>query len=265
MPQLVGNSLALTGLRWPGAGGGAGGCGPPVSYPVNAVNFDGTNDNLTTNAALTGTSDGTDILVSLWFNIAGGNGNQMDIFTDVNNRIVVTRIGDGRLDFRLSNSVPTILFRRLTVADYDDTVNSGWNHLLVAASLVATPVAQFYVNDVAVATTDATAPTAGNIDWTTTDYGFGSNATDGNRFNGDFAEVYVTDEYLDLDIKSNRCKFINDDLKPVNLGSDGSTPTGTAALVLFSGATATWHTNDGSGGGFTEVGEITDGSTSPSD
>lgn len=43
----------------------------------------------------------------------------------------------------------------------------------------------------------------------------------------------------------------------------GGNPTGTDPLVFFSGATASWHTNQGSGGGFTENGALTDAATNP--
>ena len=72
-------------------------------------------------------------------------------------------------------------------------------------------------------------------------------------------------EYLDISVENNRRKFIDADGFPVDLGSDGSTPTGIAAIMFFSGATVSWHTNDGSGGGFTENGALTDAATSPSD
>src|SRR3546814_7073174 len=45
--------------------------------------------------------------------------------------------------------------------------------------------------------------------------------------------------------------------------ADGSTPTGSAPLVFLSGATASWHTNKGTGGGFTENGALTDAATDP--
>ena len=38
------------------------------------------------------------------------------------------------------------------------------------------------------------------------------------------------------------------------MGSDGSTPLSGQPLVYLGGVTATWHTNKGSGGGFTENG-----------
>jgi hypothetical protein len=81
------------------------------------------------------------------------------------------------------------------------------------------------------------------------------------------AELYLnTKEFLDLSIEANRRKFISAAGKPADdLGASGEGPTGTNPTVFLSGDTVTWHTNKGSGGGFTEVGALTDASSSPSD
>jgi hypothetical protein len=50
---------------------------------------------------------------------------------------------------------------------------------------------------------------------------------------------------------------------PVSLGADGSTPTGTAPIIFLSGATSSWETNKGSGGGFTENGGLTQSPDDP--
>jgi len=56
-------------------------------------------------------------------------------------------------------------------------------------------------------------------------------------------------------------------IKPVDLGSDGSTPTGTAPIMYFSrrNGASTWGDNKGSGGTFTQSGTFLAGSDSPSD
>jgi hypothetical protein len=91
-------------------------------------------------------------------------------------------------------------------------------------------------------------------------------AAGASKLDGDLSEVYINHAAsLDLSIEANRRKFISATLKPVNLGATGSLPTGTAPIMFFSGATASWETNKGSGGGFTENGALTTASTSPSD
>jgi len=85
------------------------------------------------------------------------------------------------------------------------------------------------------------------------------------RFSRAARQLGLTNEFVDLSIEANRRKFIDAIGKPVDLGVDGSTPTGTAPLIFLSGTTIDWHTNKGSGGGFTEVGALTTATTSPSD
>lgn len=60
-------------------------------------------------------------------------------------------------------------------------------------------------------------------------------------------------------------KFITAGGKPVDLGATGSTPTGTAPAVFFSGDASAFLVNKGTGGAFTPTGAVTNASTSPSD
>lgn len=69
--------------------------------------------------------------------------------------------------------------------------------------------------------------------------------------------------------EATRRKFISAEGKPVNLGADGSTPTGTAPVVFFrrapEAAASTFANNLGTGGAFTITGTLTNAGTSPSD
>ncbi len=87
----------------------------------------------------------------------------------------------------------------------------------------------------------------------------GSDENANNKFHGDIAELYWTNEYIDLSSASNRLKFLTASGEPANLGADGSTPTGTQPLIYLANATATFQNNLGSGGNFTENGALTAG------
>lgn len=66
-------------------------------------------------------------------------------------------------------------------------------------------------------------------------------------------------QYLDISNVTNLNKFIDTGGEAVDLGADGSTPTGVAPLMYFKGAAATFHTNLGTGGAFSVAGgTITD-------
>lgn len=83
---------------------------------------------------------------------------------------------------------------------------------------------------------------------------------------GDFADIWIAPgQFIDLTVEANRRKFIDASGKPVDLGADGSMPTGTAPAVFFSGDATGFATNKGTGGAFTLTGSLTNASTSPSD
>lgn len=245
-----------------GGGNGGGGPGP---FPVNAVNFDGTNDYLTLTGPLSGAVDGANLLISFWFNILGGDDAGQVLLQSGSNNVQVQRSSANKFSILLRTVTPTSIWAFTTDTLYDTVNNPGWHHFLMAAELDVTPVGQLFIDDIAASITETVAPTAGDIEWVDQNWGFGASSAGAGKYTGDMAEVYATNEYLDISQVSNRRKFIDANGFPVDLGAGGITPTGTVPLLLFSGATGTWHTNDGSGGGMTEVGALTDAATSPSD
>lgn len=275
-----GNNVAAHAFARLGSGGGAGGVetggggragdggGPPPPggpFPVNAVFFDGTNDFLSRDAQLTGVTDSDSILLSLWWKIAGADGSNNMFHSTQGTQVVAKRNANNKIQFSCFSIPLGPRWNVETVTAYDLINNPGWHHLLVAAQFDATPVGQLFIDDVEASLTTFTALNEGLIDWTDSDYFVGATAAGAQKMNGDLSEVYVTDEFLDISIEANRRKFIDANGFPVDLGSDGSTPTGTAALEFFSGSTDAWHTNKGSGGGHTENGALTDAASSPSD
>lgn len=84
----------------------------------------------------------------------------------------------------------------------------------------------------------------------------------------DVADLYgATGQFLDISNPVNIAKFVDGSGKPVSLGVDGSTPTGTAPTIFGSGdATTFMQPNLGTGGTFTlTAGSLTNATTSPSD
>lgn len=259
-------SLAIgLGIGLPfGPSGDAAPVGGP--FPVNAVHFDGTNDYLTRGGELTGAVESDNFLLSIWFNLTGGDGVEMDIFRSTGSDVNFSREAGNKLAITLRQVGIGTSWVARSDNDFTTISNAGWNHILIAAQLDATPVAQIYLNDAVLAFTNVTGPVDRPISFTgQTDWAVGAFPTGVVKLNGDLAEVWVDAQFLDISVESNRRKFIDADGFPVDLGSDGSTPTGTAPIAFFSGSTDTWHTNDGSGGGYTENGALTDADTSPSD
>jgi hypothetical protein len=81
------------------------------------------------------------------------------------------------------------------------------------------------------------------------------------------ADPYVAmGQFADVSTLTAMNKFSDTDNKPIDLGADGSLPTGTAPTMFFSGNAASFATNKGTGGAFTASGDpITNAATSPSD
>jgi hypothetical protein len=233
-----------------------------ASYLANAVHFDGTNDYLTRGADLTGNADGKTGTVSVWLNVGLADGVIGVIACAGTTRFVVLRDGTAnKLIVRGRNTTPTTILEMLSATSV--TGASGWVHLLASWDLAA-GVAQLYLTDVE---DRAASPiiTNDNIDYTHTEWLIGSWNDFSRKWLGDVADLWFDLGYIDLSVETNRRKFIDASGKPVRLGADGSAPTGTAPIVYQSGATVDWHTNKGTGGGFTENGALTDATTSPSD
>lgn len=99
--------------------------------------------------------------------------------------------------------------------------------------------------------------------------GNGASGIASNPFNGDMAEFWLSMTRLDFSVEANRRKFYSATGKPVDVGSDGSTPTGSAPEVYLSvrpgDAASDFATNRGTGGNFTENGTLTIAASSPSD
>ena len=64
---------------------------------------------------------------------------------------------------------------------------------------------------------------------------------------------------VDFSSEANRLKFRDAFGNPVSLGTDGSTPTGTAPAIYMRFDPASQGTNSGTGGAFTKTGTINDG------
>jgi hypothetical protein len=228
------------------------------AYTANAVRFDGTNDCLVRGGGLTGAADSKMILISFWVKFMGGDGNTQ--------RIVYPTGEPWDLRRETSNKVR---FLAAGIADFQ-TVSTGfvasmsWTHVLIALD-TATAAGHLYVNDASDyaltgSITDAT------LDHTPTDWTIGAQPGPSLFLDAEVADLYVAPgQYLDISNSTNRRKFISAGGKPVDLGSDGSTPTGVAPLIFLKNPFGTFHENEGTGGDFTVTGALTAAGSSPSD
>lgn len=237
-----------------------------ANYIAEAVVFDGTNDYLSKTSALTGAADGKTFTISAWVYL-NGTGKYQSIYwmstTTVGSswRMFLRVTNFQQFECQARNAAGSSIF--LMQSHSTEAISgSTWAHIVISVDL-GNSKAHLYVDDVA--TINPSQITNDNIDWTVPYSNISAYSDGAGKLDADMAEVYFTDEYLDISVESNRRKFITADGTPTDLGSDGSTPTGTQPLVYFKGAASVWNagTNAGSGGNFTMTGAVADSSNEP--
>jgi hypothetical protein len=246
-------------------GFGVGGAG----YRPQGVNFDATNDYLTRGAGLTGASDGKQYTLSMWGRITSdtlcrGLGSFTTVggttFRFLMQRISATEASQGTVQILAYNSAGTLISNLQSSTNAMDPAD-GWVHILASANLANASAKHLYIDDVS--DLFASTHTDDTIDWTVSDWAFGALGDGTTKWNGDVADVLFWTSYIDLSSVTNRRLFIDGFGKPVD--PEVSIATMGTPIIRFSGPTSDWHTNKGSGGGFTENGAITDSTSSPGD
>ena len=255
----------------------------PVSHwgGGNAVDFDAVvGDYLERDTALVGAADSKKLLVSGWFRLDSSDNTFLAIFggrinepPQPSNSLIISRVAFNiptqslanrfRIDVRGVTGAAVALRLRST-GTY--TAGTGWHHFLASSDQGVAGSAKLYMDDV-----DETIVLAAvdvELDFTTPLNRVASGVLAGEApgwfWPGCLAELYINfGAFLDLTVEANRRKFITASLKPVDLGADGSTPTGVQPILYFSGDASNFHLNKGSGGGFVKKGAPKDCSTEP--
>lgn len=153
------------------------------------------------------------------------------IYANSNNRVRFKINADNTVDLKLANSSGTTI---LDINSGATTITgTGWHHILISWELDSGPRSWFYIDDVDVESI-TTGPTQGTVEWTRANNNTGASSTPASHFDGCMSEFYRNnDAFFDLDTVSNRRKFIDASGFPVDLGSDGSTPTGGQPQVMM--------------------------------
>ena len=223
---------------------------------TTSANFDGSNDYLTRGGAMTGMSDGTACTFSCFVRKTGGDGGKVNIFTDDQGHINFNIGSSNKVEIALHDSGANELSD--VHSSNTMTADGVWHHIMFSSN-TSTDAHNLYIDGIDVQ--DKQNSTTGTIDFTRTNYSVGSEVNGNSKFNGEIAELYFTTEFVDLSTATNRLKFLAADGKPANLGADGSTPTGTQPILYLANPFGTFQNNLGSGGNFTENGELTEGRT----
>jgi hypothetical protein len=228
----------------------------------DAVAFD-TNDNLNTGAAdLTSNADSKVGILSFWIKPqTGTDGTNRRVYTSQAGVCTWSISTTNKLNINCGSSLDMTSTRSITESD-------GWTHVLAAWD-VANSYAEMWIDDV---DDNPTVGTLANttIDYTRSGHWLFSDTTDGTRIKADIFDFYFNNaEWLNINLKAVRRKFITSAGKPANLGADGSTPTGNDPIVFLhiddAEAAANFAVNAGYGGNFTVVGTLSTAATSPVD
>lgn len=207
---------------------------------------------------LTGISDGSLGLLSVWVKATDNFSSIRFLFED-----------SGYLDIsRNTSNILTVVGYSpgavvvLSLASTVQIDNDGlWHHLLLSWDLGTAGRSYIYIDGVD-RTTRTTHTVGGTINLTAGGWGVMANSAGSGIGNAKLSELYFTAPaaWFDVTNSANRDKFFNSSTsKPVDLGANGSTPTGTQPLIYFHNQSPSWGTNLGSGGTFTTTGSVTDG------
>jgi len=223
---------------------------------IPMINLDGTNNYLSKGGDLTSNADGKKGIVSFWVDFKGGDGTNQTILSNKNGHIIVIRNPGNFMRFRLGTAANITIAQFLSTNTY--TSNTGLTHFLIAWDLSATTV-EMWVNGTKETLQVLTTTANETADYTETDFWVGKDEAV-KKLNGDLGQVYFNNsDWLDFDTAANLAKFIDEIGNPVDLGSDGSTPTGNQPILYLNNTVSTWQNNLGYRGNFTENGTISAG------
>lgn len=233
----------------------------PSRYVPNAVYFDGSNDWTNRGSTFTDMVDEYTVTGSFWFNRTG-NYTTNSYITRFGNRFRINFDSTSDvLEFEMLDSSGNARYSQGTTS----ITESGWHHLVFSIDM-QNPPNNLFLLDGTPENFSTPAALPSEIDFTTADAGIGAAANGNSKMQGHLADFWLdTGTFIDLSVEANRRKFIDEDGNPVYLGSDGSLPTGEAPDIFLSGDTENWHSNKGTGGGFTENGALSDAGSAPGD
>lgn len=242
-----------------------------ASFVCDGADFDAA-DVVSRLSALTGSPTATTGIFSCWVNpdadsdlgcFGGGYGAGDAMWTlSLSDHLFQGRAGGGG-----------IFFHSQTNSNAWST-GGGWYHILQSWQGTGSFPGNFhsYINDVSNADETSGVEPGSGIDYSLyTHWYLGADRDGAANFVGGIAELYFApNQFLDFSNSSNRRKFITSGGKPVDLGADGSLPTGTKPLVychLDDGETANNFAINRTGSGDFSVtsGALATSGTSPSD
>ena len=240
-----------------------------AGFAVDAADFDGTNDYMLRGAAFTGIASSSKGIFSCWVRFDGGDAAEQTLLTDADTLCLIRKTTANKVEITLwdTGSSNLLAFNSSAI-----TAGATWRHILASWDTgfsSGNKLHHLYVTNTSDKTVSVDSANGANVNLGATNWGIGARTNASNKLNAALAEFYFAPgQYLDFSTSANRAKFISGG-KPVNLGGDGSVPTGTVPIAYFrilnGGAATDFATNLGTGGNMTITGTLDIASSSPSD
>ena len=236
----------------------------PSEYWAESAAFNGSNQYLSRTSALTGASDGKAITLAVAVALdSSANGTAFSISDSSGNprlRLNLVQSFGGDTRIVLDAVEPSGGSLILGFAERVTQWSAGdWHTLLISVDLSDASKRHFYDNlaDISPSWTYVNDNMILSSPRATVGAQWNGSSYD-NWIDGKIGFLWFGTEYIDFSQEANRLKFFDAFNNPVDLGEDGSTPTGSQPLIYLNKG---FHlgTNLGSGGNFTPQNTPTDG------
>lgn len=232
----------------------------PLTAAFAPLAVDSNNDSYAT-GGFTGNVNNQQLFLSAWMRINKLGVNQW-FLGGTTNMYLLRLLSTNKFRVELRNAAPTNGLVCAFTSDFTFTTGV-WYHVAYSVDLNA-PAFVMTVNG----TVDTASPStlSGTASLVRANYALGNQfSPPGQQFDVDIAEVFFyaagSAAWLDLSIASNNQKFRTTGGKPVDLGSDGSTPLGVQPMIYLSrrpgDGVDPFFVNRGFGGNLTKVDGVT--------
>lgn len=239
--------------------------GGSSGFVPNGLNFynGGSGNNYLTTTSLSGVPNGPTGSISIWARFDGGDGVPLAMKESAASgiKVLLTRSPDNNISLQVNDSTGTKHFT--AIGTTTTATGTGWHNILVSWDTNHTAgnkIANLYVDSISTSPSLTDASASFTVGYAEEICAF---PRDNLNVQISLAEIwYAPNQFIDFSVSGNRALFYNAG-NAVDLGSDGSTPTGLAPAVYIHNPAATAGINLGTGGNFTTVGVITDTSPPP--
>ncbi len=206
---------------------------------------------------------GQTMTISCWLNVDSDGGSMYAVMARNGTSGSLWRLyrhTDNSIRVLAQDSTPTTILDARCSANVLEAAD-GWVHFYMSVDLSSTGNRAIYINGSSASVTWTTYNTAGVLALDRTHLYIGTDDANGNDYDGTIAELWIDDAYWPAATYASG--FISGG-NPVNLGSDGSTPTGSAPDLYMKFVSGSLGVNSGADGGTgTLNGPPTDGPTFP--